>query len=76
VEEDAIRNHIIQSLIAHPTLYDHQADALIILFKLAGATFEAYVDPSVVDRCFNLLKDHNYRDPTKKELMEVRVPVQ
>lgn len=76
VEEDAIRNHIIQSLIAHPTLYAHQVDALIVLFKLAGATFEAYTDPSVVDRCFDLLKDYNYLDPAKKELMEVCVPAQ
>ena len=60
MEEAAIRNHILQSLISHPNLYDHQADALIILFKLAGATFEAYADPSVVDRCFELLKDHKY----------------
>ena len=60
VEEAVIRNHILQSLISHPILYDHQADALIILFKLAGATFEAYADPSVVNRCFELLKDHKY----------------
>jgi len=40
VEEVAIRNHILQSLISHPKLYDHQAHALIILFKLAGLTFE------------------------------------
>ena len=60
VEEAAIRNHILQSLISHPNLSDHQADALIILFKLAGATFEAYVDPLIVDRCFELLKDHTY----------------
>ena len=60
VEETAIHDHILQSLISHPTLYDHQADALIILFKLAGATFGAYADPSVVDRCFELLKDHKY----------------
>ena len=38
-------------------------DALIILFKLAGATFEAYADPSVVDRCFELLKGHRYNPP-------------
>ena len=44
VKETAIRNHILQSLISHPKLYDHQADALIVLFKLAGATFEKYVD--------------------------------
>ena len=60
VEEVAIRNHILQSLISCPKLYDHQADAIIILFKLAGATFEAYADPSVIDRCFELLKDHKY----------------
>ena len=63
VEEAVIRNHILQSLISHPKLYDHQADALIILFKLAGATFEAYADPSVVDRCFELLKDYKYHNP-------------
>ena len=60
VEEAVIRNHILQSLISHPKLYDHQADALIILFKLAGATFGAYADLSVVDRCFELLRDHKY----------------
>jgi len=63
VEEATIRNHILQSLISHPKLYDHQADALIILFKLAGATFGAYADPSVVDRCFELLKGHSYTPP-------------
>ena len=62
VEEAAIRNHILQSLISQPRLWNHQADALIILFKLAGATFEAYGDPSVVDRCFELLKDHYPND--------------
>ena len=60
MEEAAIRNHILQSLTSHPGLHDHQADALIILFKLAGATFEAYAGPSAVDRCFELLKDHKY----------------
>ena len=60
VEEVAIRNHILQSLTSHQKLYDHQADALVILFKLAGATFEAYADPSVFNRCFELLKGHKY----------------
>lgn len=63
MEEAAIRNHVLQSLISHQTLHDHQADALIILFKLAGATFEAYTDPSVFDRCFELLKNHSYNSP-------------
>jgi len=62
MEEDTIRNHILQSLISHQKLYDHQADALIILFKIAGATFGAYADLAVVDRCFELLKKHQYRD--------------
>ena len=48
VEEDVIRNHILQSLISHPRLCGHQAGALIILLKLAGATFEAYAYPSMV----------------------------
>jgi len=63
VEEAAIRDHILQSLISHPKLHDHQADALIILFKLAGATFGAIADPSVVDRCLELLKAHSYNPP-------------
>jgi hypothetical protein len=67
VEENAIRNHILQSLISHPKLYIHQANALVILFKVAGATFEAYADPSVVDRCFELLKDHYRRGSTRSE---------
>lgn len=59
VEEATIRNYILQSLISHPTLHPHQAHALIILFKLAGPTFEAYVDPLLVDRCFELLQIHS-----------------
>jgi hypothetical protein len=72
VEEAAIHDHILQSLISHPKLYDHQANALIILFKLAGATFKAYADPSVVDRCFKLLKDQYSRDPMRGKLVQVR----
>ena len=58
VEESVIRNHILQSLISHSALWDHQAEALIILFKLAGPTFEAYADPSVIDCCFQLLNKY------------------
>ena len=65
VGEVTIRNHILQSLVSHQKLYDHQADALIILFKLAGATFDAYVDPSVVSRCFKLLRNHEYYHPDR-----------
>jgi hypothetical protein len=65
-EEASIHDHILQSLISHPKLYDHQADALVILFKLVGATFEAYADPSAVDRCFELLKGHYSGDLVQK----------
>ena len=58
LEDETIRDHILQSLISHDKLYDHQAIALVILFKIAGATFAAYTDPAVVDRCFELLKNH------------------
>ena len=64
VEEAAIRDHILQSLISHPTLYYHQATAVIILFKLAGPTFAKYADPAVVDRCFELLNDYRLRNPS------------
>jgi len=67
LEEAAIRHHVLQSIISHPKLHDHQADALIILFKLAGATFDAYADPSVVSRCFELLTGHSYNPPYPNE---------
>ena len=61
MEEVVLRDRILQSLISSSKFYDHQADALIVLFRLAGATFEAYVDSSVIDRCFELLKSHGGR---------------
>ena len=75
LEESAIHDHILQSLISEPLskLYDHQADTMIILFKIAGAAFEAYADPSVVDRCFELLKDHYGHNTTKGRLVQVRM---
>ena len=71
VEEDTIRNYILQSLISHHKLYDHQADALTILFKIAGAAFGTYADPAVVDRCFELLKNHRYQDGAQKPTIQV-----
>ena len=75
VEESAIHNHILQPLICEPLLKlrDYNADVIITLFKIAGATFEAYADPSVVDRCFELLKDHYSRDTVKGRLVQVCV---
>jgi hypothetical protein len=74
VEEAAIRDHILQSLISHPKLYNHQANALVILFKLAGATFGEYVDPSVVDRCFERLNGHYSENSVQWKLLQVRAP--
>ena len=63
VEEATIRDHILQSLISHPRLRYHQANALAILFKLAGATFANCVNPAVVDRCFELLEGYRLENP-------------
>jgi hypothetical protein len=45
-----------QSLVFQPTVYFHQLNALAILLRISGSTFAAYVDPSVMDRCCDVLK--------------------
>jgi hypothetical protein len=60
IEENTVRNHILQSLISHAKMYEHQVTALAILFKLAGATFGAYADPAVIDRCFEIFDSNLY----------------
>ena len=73
VKEAVIRNHILQSLISLPRLHEHQANALIILFTLAGATFRAYTDPLVIDRCFELLNGYcDTCNSAKRKLVQVR----
>ena len=75
LKEATIRDHVLQSLISHSKLEDHQADALIVLFKLAGATFGEYANPSVVDRCFELLRSHSLPGSSERNrLVQVRVP--
>ena len=59
VRLEDIRNHILQSLALQPTVYPHQLNSLMILLKISGAAFAAYVDPSVMDRCCDLLKPSN-----------------
>ena len=61
-----IHDHILQSLIFHTILYDHQADALIILFKLAGEIFGKYANKSLVADCFGLLEGHEYYDKCRE----------
>jgi len=72
VEEAVIHDHILQSLIFHPGgLYDHQVYALVILFKIAGATLAAYADPTVIDRCFEPLKGPRKEYWPRDELIQV-----
>ena len=74
VKRAVIRDHILQSLVSRPKLYDHQADAIIILFKVAGATFGTFADPSVVDRCLEVLKNHYSNNASRSLLVQVRIP--
>ena len=70
VSLEDIRDHILQSLIfLHPTVHSYQLNSLMILLKISGATFAAYVDPSVMDRCCDLLERSNLSD--KKVLIEL-----
>ena len=71
MEEDTIRDHILQSIISHQTLQDPHTVALAILFKIAGATFEAYVDPVIVSDCFRYLETFRSSDKIKVALVQV-----
>ena len=59
VKLEDVRDRILQSLALQPTVYPHQLNSLMILLKISGATFAAHVDPSVMDRCCDLLKPSN-----------------
>jgi hypothetical protein len=71
IEETAIRQHILQLLTFLPTLYNHQVDVLCVLFEIAGATFDAYTDPSAVDHCFELLSDHSRISTSRRKQIKV-----
>jgi len=59
VQLEDVRDRILQSLTFQPTVHPHQLNSLMILLKISGATFAAYVDPSIMDRCCALLKPSN-----------------
>jgi len=59
VRLEDVRDRILQSLTFQPTVHPHQLNSLMILLKISGATFAAYVNPSVMDRCCDLLKPRN-----------------
>ena len=68
-----VRDHILQSLTLQPTVHPHQLNSMAILLKISGATFAAYVDPSVMDRCCDLLKPSNLSGKrVLSELAQVR----
>jgi len=76
VKLEDVRDHILQSLALQPTVHPHQLNSLMILLKISGATFAAYVDPSVMDRCCDLLKPSNLSGKLVLiELAEVRAPI-
>lgn len=74
IEEATIRNHILQQLISHRKLFEHQAEALYILFKIAGATFCAYTCPETVDSCFERLTGCWRDNSERKVLLQVSEP--
>ena len=70
-----VRDHLLQSLLPQPTVYVHQLNSLFILLKIAGATFAAYVNPSVISRCFEAFMSANDTGMVKFALVEVREPI-
>ena len=75
LDVEDVQDHILQSLTFQPTIYIHQLNSLMILLKISGATFAAYVDSSVMERCCDLLKPNNPKIlslPVTTRLAEVR----
>ena len=61
IEETVIREHILQFITGSPSTRTHYQElVLFVLFGIAGATFGACADPSVVDRCFEFLKGYDF----------------
>lgn len=67
-----VRDNILQSLTFRPVPLDHQLHSLLILLKIAGATFAVYVDPSIMDRCLNVLKSRSNMKSEVTALTKVR----
>ena len=74
VRLEDVRDRILQSLTMCPSARSYQLNSLLILLKISGATFAAYVDPSVMDHCCDLLKPSNLSNKlVHTELVQVRV---
>ena len=76
VKLEDVRDHILQPIIFQPTVHAYHLNSLMILLKISGATLAAYVDPSIMDRCCDLLRSSK---PSKgtilPEFAKVRTPV-
>ena len=77
LDVEDIKYHILQSLTFQPTVHSYQLNSLGIFLKISGATFAAHVDPSVMDRCCDILKSADLGDSyVAAELVKVRILIQ
>ena len=56
VNLEDVRDHLLQSCLTPYAPSVRPLYSLVVLLKISGATFAAYVDPSVLDRCFDALR--------------------
>ena len=76
VQLEDVRDRILQSLTLQPTVLPHQLNSLMILLQISGPAFAAYMDPTVLDRCYDLLKPTNLTSkPVTAYLAQVRAPI-
>ena len=73
VQLEDVRDRILQSFTLRPLTYVYQFNSLIILLKISGATFAAYVDPSIMAYCCNEVTEFEGTVATDK-LIKVGVP--
>ena len=72
VQLEDVRDRILQSFTFQSATCDHHFNSLMILLKISGATFAAYADPSIMDRCCDLLKTGEHGGKFADKLAKVR----
>ena len=70
IEEGKICGHILPSLMSYSESGDCKAKVVTILFKIAGPTFEACADPSVVESCFEFLRSWKPKEAPNSRLQQ------
>lgn len=68
-----VRDHILQSLILRRPVPPPTLGSLLVLLKIAGATFAAYANPSAMDSCLTILKSTDSSDQILSKYTKVRV---